>query len=125
MTATRPATSGYIPSLDGLRGIAILLVIAFHYFPGFSFGWCGVDLFFVLSGYLITGRLIATLDRPGYFTHFYRNRILRIFPLYFATLIVFFIGISFFTKPATQPLLAYYHTHWISYFLFFDNFTFI
>ena len=118
----------HIPSLDGLRGIAILMVIAFHYYyfvPVFSAGWTGVDLFFVLSGYLITGRLLASLDKPGYFANFYRNRILRIFPLYFAILITFYIGIHFFTKPSTQPLLAYYHTHWPSYYLFFVNWTFI
>jgi len=117
-----------IPSLDGLRGIAILMVIAFHYFsfvPFFSFGWAGVDLFFVLSGYLITGRLLATMDRPDYFTTFYRNRILRIFPLYFAILILFYLAIRLATKPSTQSLLAYYFLHWRSYFLFTVNWTFI
>lgn len=118
----------HIPSLDGLRGLAILLVIGYHYFgfvPPFAFGWSGVDLFFVLSGYLITGRLWSTAGQPGYFRKFYRNRILRIFPLYFATLILFFIGIHFFTKPSTQSLLAWYHSHWLSYFLFFVNWTII
>lgn len=118
----------HIPSLDGLRGVAILMVIAFHYFfflPFFTFGWCGVDLFFVLSGYLITGRLLATLDRPDYFTTFYRNRILRIFPLYFATLLLFFIAARFFTKSANQPFFEYYFAHWPSYFLFYANWSFI
>lgn len=116
----------HIPALDGLRGLAILLVIGYHYFvSAFAFGWSGVDLFFVLSGYLITGRLWTSAHRPGYFKTFYRNRILRIFPLYFATLILFYIGVHFYTKPSTQPLLAWYHSHWTSYFFFFANWTFI
>jgi peptidoglycan/LPS O-acetylase OafA/YrhL len=118
----------YIPAMDGLRGIAILMVIAFHYFsfvPFFSLGWAGVDLFFVLSGYLITGRLLATMDRFDYFTRFYRNRVLRIFPLYFTILISFYIVIRFAAKPSTQPLLAWYYSHWKSYFLFTINWTFI
>lgn len=61
MTTQLKFTGKYIPELDGIRGLAIILVITFHYWgyiPIFSFGWSGVDLFFVLSGYLITSRLI-------------------------------------------------------------------
>jgi peptidoglycan/LPS O-acetylase OafA/YrhL len=61
----RIQSTSYIPQLDGLRGIAILMVVCFHYFPNtflFRFGWSGVDLFFVLSGYLLTGRLLPYLD---------------------------------------------------------------
>lgn len=118
----------HILPLDGLRGLAILLVITRHNFdfiPLFSFGWSGVDLFFVLSGYLITGRLLESLGRPGYFINFYRNRILRIFPIYYGTLILFFIGIHFFIKPATQPLIAFYLVHWKSFFCFTENWIFI
>jgi len=117
-----------IPALDGLRGIAIIMVIAFHYFNYaslFSFGWMGVDLFFVLSGYLITGGLLTTINHPGYFRNFYRNRILRIFPLYFFTLTVFYITICFFVAPAAQTSLTFYFAHWKAYFLFFVNWTFI
>lgn len=126
MNTPAPAHSAsrHIPSLDGLRGIAILLVIAFHYFD-LPFGWSGVDLFFVLSGYLITGRLLDNLNKPAWFSTFYRNRILRIFPLYYGTLIVFFIGIHLFTKDETRPLLAFYFTHWKSFFLFTENYSFI
>lgn len=119
----------YIPELDGLRGIAILLVITFHYFSDlltvFSFGWSGVDLFFVLSGYLITSRLILTLGKPGYFLRFYKNRILRIFPLYYATLIMFYFIIPHFIPPHYFESLVFYRNQAPSFFLFFENWTFI
>jgi peptidoglycan/LPS O-acetylase OafA/YrhL len=77
----------YIPQFDHLRGIAVLLVMLFHAshhvqaFPMAQyifFGWTGVDLFFVLSGFLITGILLDTRDQEGYFANFYAQRILRI-----------------------------------------------
>jgi len=55
-------THAYRPDIDGLRAFAILLVIAYHYF-GLPGGYVGVDVFFVISGYLITGMLLADLDR--------------------------------------------------------------
>lgn len=81
----------FIPELDGLRGLAVSLVLLFHLqVPLFGIGWCGVDLFFVLSGYLITTILLATKDSPGFFKNFYARRVLRIFPLYFSALVVVF-----------------------------------
>jgi len=87
--------------LDGLRGIAILLVIACHVrlentpiafdrgmFSAFGFGVHGVDLFFVLSGFLITGILIDSKGSQGFFSTFYLRRTLRIFPLYYLYLIL-------------------------------------
>jgi peptidoglycan/LPS O-acetylase OafA/YrhL len=87
-----------IPELDGIRGVAILLVLAFHFgriLPHtgrvlLELGWTGVDLFFVLSGYLITRILWATRENRSYFVSFYGRRILRIFPLAFAFLAVYF-----------------------------------
>lgn len=117
-----------IPSLDGLRGIAILVVFLHHYFePTHSCfpGWAGVDLFFVLSGYLITGRLLATKGRPNYFSHFYRNRALRIFPLYYGLIIPFFLAAWLLVRPVNQPHFTYYLQHWKSFFLFTQNWTFI
>lgn len=80
-----------IKILDGFRGLAILLVIGYHYFDFLSFGWTGVDLFFVLSGFLITGKLVESLGSEHYFRTFYIKRILRIVPLYYIILLLFFI----------------------------------
>ena len=83
----------HIDSLDGLRGIAILLVFLVHYLPRrahtlsalvANFGWTGVDLFLVLSGFLITGILYDSIEAKNFFKVFYMRRALRLFPLYFA-----------------------------------------
>lgn len=90
--------SNRLPALDGLRGLAILAVFACHYGDNFLsrdghhtilwFGWFGVDLFFVLSGFLITGILVDALERPRFFHNFYIRRTLRIFPLFYILWIV-------------------------------------
>jgi len=76
------ATDSYRPDIDGLRAVAVLAVVLFHAkIPGFSGGFVGVDVFFVISGYLITG-LIAQdwkADRFSFAT-FYFRRIRRIVP---------------------------------------------
>jgi peptidoglycan/LPS O-acetylase OafA/YrhL len=90
-----------IPQLDRLRGLAILLVVIFHVwkvFPPVLFtavrlGWVGVDLFFVLSGFLITGILLDTRENKGYFWRFYGKRVLRIWPAYLLLLIFTFCAI--------------------------------
>lgn len=99
------AVKGHMPALDGIRGIAILLVMVCHFsrvltpntLPQVFFsnlteaGWTGVDLFFVLSGFLITGILLDSKDSPAYFTSFYMRRILRIFPLYYTACFVYLV----------------------------------
>ena len=82
----------HYPALDGLRGIAILLVVFFHNFGFinyFYFGWLGVDLFFVLSGFLITDILLREVGSRNFLKNFYVRRVLRIFPLYYLFLIIF------------------------------------
>ena len=100
-----------IPELDGLRGLAILMVVLCHYivrgisqygeFPRrlfrlFGLGWSGVDLFFVLSGFLIGGILLESRNSPRYFRTFYLRRVHRILPIYYVWLLIFvlFIGIT-------------------------------
>lgn len=84
-----------LKSLDGLRGIAILMILNYHLFnvgflyPIFQQGWAGVDLFFVLSGFLITGILLDTKGQKGWYKSFMLRRALRILPLYYSVLIVF------------------------------------
>src|SRR5215467_16184886 len=93
-----------MPELDSIRGIAVLLVLFFHGF-GFRYGleglsglpklfvaatlpgWIGVNLFFVLSGFLITGILLDAKSKPNYYKNFYTRRALRILPLYYAVLL--------------------------------------
>jgi peptidoglycan/LPS O-acetylase OafA/YrhL len=102
-----PSAQKRIPELDGLRGIAVLMVISFHYinnqlvkatsFPGkvlyklTSFGWMGVDLFFVLSGFLIGTILINNRGSKNYFSTFYVRRIVRIIPNYYLLILLFVI----------------------------------
>lgn len=82
----------YYPSLDGLRGLAILLIILYHnfWFLAISrFAWIGVDLFFVLSGFLITGILLKKRDSRFFLRNFYARRALRILPVYYLSLVAF------------------------------------
>jgi peptidoglycan/LPS O-acetylase OafA/YrhL len=100
--AGNPGGFAHLPALDGVRGFAILLVLFFHLFwmnseaatgilkpiaAIWRSSYAGVNLFFALSGFLITGILIDTLDVPHYFRTFYARRSLRIFPLYYAALL--------------------------------------
>ena len=94
----------HIPQLDGVRACAILIVLAFHTIPGLPFGWIGVILFFVLSGFLITGILLDAKGCPAftYFTVFYARRSLRIFPIYYVTLLVVFALALAFAWPCSD-----------------------
>jgi peptidoglycan/LPS O-acetylase OafA/YrhL len=111
-----------MPVLDGIRGIAVLLVMMFHFWivaflggAGFwerayddvaGMGWIGVDLFFVLSGFLITGILYDSRELPHYFRVFYGRRTVRIFPLYYAALTIFFLIGPFVLTHVYRPALA-------------------
>lgn len=124
-----------IPELDGVRGLAILLVIAFHTFKRADvftnseflhqisdltkIGWAGVDVFFVLSGFLITGILLKTKENPNYFKNFYVRRILRIFPLYYLLigfLLIFLPQLDRGAGEQTQslwPFFLLYQQNWL------------
>jgi peptidoglycan/LPS O-acetylase OafA/YrhL len=108
--------TGRMPVLDGIRGCAILAVLLIHTSAakldtGFLFnwvygwGWIGVDLFFVLSGFLITGILWESRNRVEYFRNFYARRILRIFPLYYALLIFVFFLLPHFPVPGRDQVV--------------------
>ncbi len=86
----------WYPALDGVRGIAVFLVFTVHYVPRLTgyIGWSGVLIFFVLSGFLITGGLYDNRNKPRRFRNFYIRRTLRIFPLfYFIWLCIFLAAI--------------------------------
>jgi peptidoglycan/LPS O-acetylase OafA/YrhL len=94
----------YFKELDGVRAIAALMVMFFHFFQGIGpgnsslnliksisvFGQTGVSLFFVLSGFLITRILLQTKADRNYFSNFYLRRALRIFPLYYLFLVIYY-----------------------------------
>ena len=108
------APRGHLPALDGLRGVAVLAVLLFHFahldrpaglaqrwlLSATGAGWAGVDLFFVLSGFLITGILLDARGSSGYFRTFYLRRVLRIFPLYYA-----YLAVLFWVVPRLAPHL--------------------
>jgi peptidoglycan/LPS O-acetylase OafA/YrhL len=112
----------YLPELDGLRGIAILAVVLYHcqlrlegtwlYYASL-WGWAGVILFFVLSGFLITCILLGTRDKPHYLHNFHGRRALRVWPVYLLVLAVVYLNAPWFIGPGvwdairTAPWLAY------------------
>ncbi len=101
-----PSQLKYRPDIDGLRAIAILSVLAFHVFPNWlKGGFVGVDIFFVISGYLISGIIFRNLDKGTFsFTEFYIRRIKRIFPALILVLTTSFIfgWFALFTKEFEQ-----------------------
>ncbi len=102
--------------LDGLRAFAILFVLLAHLdVPGFAHGWIGVDLFFVLSGYLITGILVDSRGNDHYYRTFIVRRALRILPLYYTVL----AAITIYAR--LQPdqwsgLLAWGSPNWFTFY---------
>jgi peptidoglycan/LPS O-acetylase OafA/YrhL len=125
--------------LDGVRGIAVLLVIAYHackradyftqnavlhFITGLtSVGWIGVDIFFTLSGFLITSILFRTREHEHYFRNFYARRILRIVPIY---LVLIILTLAFAPKLEAEftsslstalPALLLFQQNWIAIFL--------
>jgi peptidoglycan/LPS O-acetylase OafA/YrhL len=125
----KPKPRVHLPALDGLRGVAIGLVLLIHFWlylgmtdktlldravnRVFLGAWVGVDLFFTLSGFLITGILLDTKSdrRPLY--NFYGRRFLRIFPPYYLFLTVYLVLIAHLLKPPLfAPELPYQAWYW-------------
>jgi peptidoglycan/LPS O-acetylase OafA/YrhL len=121
-SSTVADTHSRVPELDGFRAIAVWMVLGAHLVDGWrlpagalrgvpaplvfvlSRGWLGVDLFFVLSGLLITGILLDSRERPSYFRDFYARRFLRIIPLYFTVITITFLA---YRSPVLYFLLSY------------------
>jgi peptidoglycan/LPS O-acetylase OafA/YrhL len=136
--ASSPGLNGRIPALDGLRAVASLMVVFCHFGPhlvrsstsDFTFlhflprsGGEGVDLFFVLSGFLISGILVNARSSPSYFSTFYIRRALRIFPLYYLVLMTYVAAVlllglrtASFGRLFENPLPTW------TYFLYVQNF---
>lgn len=89
-----PANRTYYPVLDGIRAMAFLAVFGVHY-GALPWGWGGVDVFFVLSGFLITGILFDTRDQSHRARNFYIRRTLRIFPLYYGVMLLLVLSYPF------------------------------
>lgn len=136
MTAPGPV---HIRGLDGIRGLAISLVLLYH---GWTFrgsgdvgaaidtvraiGWAGVDVFFVMSGFLITGILVETKGQPRYWRNFLIRRGLRIFPLYYAVLVLLVAAVLVLaragaTSGAAGELVRGLDNIWVN-FLYLTNF---
>ncbi len=118
----------YIPELQGLRGIAVLLVVIYHCHPRLGgtpvyhaslWGWTGVNLFFVLSGFLITSILLEARGKPRYFRNFYARRALRIWPVYVLALAVCYLNAPWFIGPTVIEAIR--TAPWWAYVLFLQN----
>jgi peptidoglycan/LPS O-acetylase OafA/YrhL len=118
----------YLPELDGLRGLAILWVVLYHCHPRLVgtwiyyaslWGWAGVVLFFILSGFLITSILLVTRDKPHFFHNFHARRALRIWPVYILLLIVVYLNAPWFIGPSVLDAIK--TAPWLAYIFFVQN----
>jgi len=119
-----------IPQLDAVRGLAVLVVMvhnldrypSLHLWPLSNNGWMGVDLFFVLSGFLITGILLDNKQKEGYFRNFYARRCLRIWPLYYSVLFFMFVVVPFVRPSDAHAVFEARSAPWWSYLFYLQNF---
>ncbi len=119
-----------IRQLDAVRGLAVILVFVHNtdMYPSLHLGliarngWMGVDLFFVLSGFLITGILVDTKKSEGYLKNFYTRRCLRIWPLYYSAILFMFVAIPLLLPSEVQTVFGPRSSPWWAYPLFLQNF---
>jgi peptidoglycan/LPS O-acetylase OafA/YrhL len=119
-----------IPQLDAVRGLAVLLVLLHNtnIYPSLHLGlistngWMGVDLFFVLSGFLITGILLDAKQSDGYFKNFYARRCLRIWPLYYSALLFMFAVVPLLRPSQAHAIFEPRSSPWWAYPVFLQNF---
>ena len=132
----KPASSDQIAALNGVRGLAIIGVLFVHSYAGITVqlsqqlaqrienfgeaGVFGVDLFFVLSGYLITSILLRKREQPNYFRNFYARRFLRLFPLYYGYLALVALVLPLFHR-LTHSSMQDYSGSWWWYLLYLSN----
>jgi peptidoglycan/LPS O-acetylase OafA/YrhL len=118
----------YIPELQGLRGLAVLGVFFYHCHPRLEgtwiyyaslWGWAGVNLFFVLSGFLITSILLEARNKEKYFRNFYGRRALRIWPVYVLVLVVVYLNAPWFVGPGVVDAVK--AAPWLAYIFFVQN----
>ncbi len=101
-----------VRELDAVRGLAALAIVVYHFYAHWlPFGWAAVDLFFVLSGYLITSIILTHGDRPQFFRRFYVRRGLRIWPIYYLSLLALLAVGPFLPRPTEWGGLPYYLTY--------------
>ncbi|MDP9255268.1 MAG: acyltransferase [Actinomycetota bacterium] len=117
-----PPPRPFRPDIEGLRAVAVVLVVAFHAgFPAITGGYVGVDVFYVISGFLITGLLFDEVERTGSidFASFYARRARRLLPMAMLVLMAVAVGMLFFTPPVFRPQVrfdaisaALYYSNW-------------
>lgn len=121
-TAASPDRRPFRPDIQGLRAVAVMLVVAFHAgVPGITGGYVGVDVFYVISGFLITGILVDEIERTGTVSlrSFYAGRVRRLLPLATLVLVAVAIGMQLFTPPVFRPTVRFdalsalfYYANW-------------
>ena len=127
----RPAwLPAFIPAFDGLRGLAILVVVLYHCHPRLQgtflegiivWGWSGVSLFFVLSGFLITGIILDSGASSRFYANFFARRFLRIWPVYWLLLFLYYFFFPFLFSGYRWMLHDIAAAPWLFLLLFVQN----